>query len=116
MRALIFLWGVSLIPSVVWAQDTLNSAGTGCTIIPVEGQTHTAEVHCTNVETVGSAYEEGALTVGDLTLGLTISHGPGKIPDTFTLFPPEGYVVVPDQMTLDENTRGVALVYPFLGM
>jgi len=116
MRALIFLCGVSLIPAVVWAQDTMNRDGTGCTMIPVEGQAHTAEVHCTNVETVGNAYEEGALTVGDLTLGLSISHGPGKLPDTFTLFPPQGYVVIPDQMTLDEDTGGVALVYPFFGM
>ena len=116
MRALIFHCGVLLVPTLVWAQDTADFGGTGCKIIPIEGQAHSAEVHCTNAETTGQSYDEGALTVGDLTLGLSISHGLGKVPDTFTLFSPEGYVVIPDQMTLDENTRGLALVYPFFGM
>jgi hypothetical protein len=99
-----------------FADPVADFGGTGCTLHPVAGQAHVAEVHCRNVETSGPAYDEGAMDAGGLVVGLTVWHGPGDIPDRFDLTAPDGHVVIPDVLLLDEHTRGVALVYPWVGM
>ena len=48
-------------------------------------------------------------------MGLTVSHGPGAVQDVFTFTAPDGYVVVPPVLSLDEFTSGSAVVMPFLG-
>lgn len=97
------------------AQDTASFGGTGCVLVPVTGEAWVAEVNCLNVETTGNAWNEGAMTANGLTVGLTISHGPGDVPDVFTLIPPVGYVVHPEVMTLDELSTGQAVVLPYVG-
>ncbi len=97
------------------AQDVASFNGTGCVLVPVHGAEQVAEINCLNVETTGNAWSEGAMTAGGLTVGLTVSHGPGAVQDVFTFSAPEGYVVVPPVLSLDEFTSGSAVVVPFLG-
>lgn len=74
-----------------------------------------AEVLCTNVETTDNVLSEGVLAVGDMIVGLTISHGPGSVPDTFTITAPVGFVAIPPSLVLDEFTQGEVRVFPWLG-
>jgi hypothetical protein len=110
------LVALACLAAPAFAGPVADFGGTGCQIVLVSGQAHVAEVHCHNVETRGSAYDEGAIDTGGLVVGLTIWHGPGDVPDRFTLTAPDGHVVQPDVLVLDEDTRGAALVYPWVGM
>lgn len=98
------------------AQSVADFGGTGCRLIPVEGQSQVADVICHNAVTSGEAWSEGAMVAGGLVVGLTISHGPGDVPDIFTIIPPEGYVADPPVMVLDEHARGVAVIREWVGM
>ena len=91
------------------AQDVAAWDGTGCVLIPVDGAAHVAEINCLNVETTGDAFTEGNMTAGGLTVGLTVSHGPGAVQDVFTFAAPDGYIVVPPVLSLDEFTSGSAV-------
>jgi hypothetical protein len=105
-----------LMASPAMADATLSWGGTGCTLALVTGAAHVAEVTCVNVQTSGASYTQGEMTINGLGVGLTVLHGPGDIPDKFTISPPEGYIAVPNVLVLDEDTSGVVLIYQFLGM
>lgn len=72
-------------------------------------------ITCQNVETTGNALSEGVLAVGDMIVGLTISHGPGSVPDEFAFTVPEGFVAIPPSLVLDEFTQGVVVITHWLG-
>ena len=97
------------------AQDAAMWHGTGCVLVPVEGEAWVAEARCVNVLTYDQPWTEGDMTAGGITVHLSVLHGPDDVPDTFTLTPPEGFVAVPPVLVLDEDTRGVVRVMPWLG-
>lgn len=97
------------------AQDTAMWNGTGCTLIPVDGQAHVAELRCHNALTGGVPLTEGAMIAGGLIVGLSIDHQSGDIPDTFMFAAPDGYAVVPPALVLNEHADGVAVVMPWTG-
>jgi hypothetical protein len=99
-----------------FAGDTANYGGTGCTLVPVEGEAHIAEARCTNIQIGGYQSVVGAdLTAGTLTVHLLLDQGPGKVPDSFTITPPDGYFADPETLILDEFTEGTIRIYPFVG-
>lgn len=98
------------------AQDVAEWGGTGCQLVPVVGRTHIAEVRCRNAVTSGQSLTEGVMQSGDLRAHLAVQHGPGDVPDLFTVTPPDGYIADPVVLSLDEKTRGVVLIYPWVGM
>jgi hypothetical protein len=98
------------------AGDTASFGGTGCQLVPVAGAAHVAEARCRNIETGGYEAEVGAdLTAGGLTVHLRVYQEPGKVPDSFTIIPPDGYFADPGTLILDEFTAGTVLIYPFIG-
>ncbi len=109
------LVGATFIGSAAWGGDTVNFGGTGCTMKPVSGQTHVAEVTCKNVHTSGAAISEGTMDAGGLYVHMTVFHGPGDIPDHFYAVPPDGFIAVPPSLMLAEWDGGVILIYPFVG-
>lgn len=111
--ALALLIGLAAMP--VMAQDSVDWGGTGCAIKPVAGQPHVAEVTCWNRLTVSNWVTDGAIVAGEVAVAVTVHHGPGDVPDTFSLTAP-GFIVAPEQFDLDEHTEGVALVFPWVGM
>ncbi len=98
-----------------FAGDTASWMGTGCQLIPVTGQDHIAEVRCVNVETMGDALTEGVMAVPGLFVGLTVLHGPGDIPDRFTITPEPGFIAVPPVLVIGENQRATALIMQWIG-
>ena len=98
------------------AQDAADWGGTGCRLVPVDGAAYVAEVQCRNVQTSGAAFTEGVMLAGDLVVHLSVLHGPGEVPDLFTITPPEGYVADPPMLSLQEHSRGVVLIWPWVGM
>lgn len=107
-------------PAIAAADPTANFSGTGCTLVPVTGQAHIAEIHCKNrinALTLGPAI--GRIDVDGLGIGLTIHQTPekayGQEPDLFVFSPDAGLAVVPAEMLVDENGSGVAFVYEWAG-
>lgn len=97
-----------------YSGDTADYGGTGCTLVPVSGQNHVAELRCTNVETSGQSLVSADLTAGSLTVTLVIQHGPGNVPDQFTATSP-GYIAEPQTLILDEWTSGTVRIFEFVG-
>ena len=104
-----------LIAAPAQAQDVVDWGGTGCRIVAVTGQPHVAEVTCFNRLTSGNWLTEGVIAAGEVMVAVTVNHGPGDVPDTFSLAAP-GYSVQPEAFDLDEHTFGTALVFPWVGM
>ncbi len=111
------LIGAALLAGVnqAFGGDTANFGGTGCTLVPVSGQTHVAEVICKNVHTSGAAISEGTMDAGGIGVVLRVYHGPGDQPDNFIALPPDGYFADPPVLSLNEWDGGVILIYPFVG-
>lgn len=97
------------------AQDIADWNGTGCRLVPVDGQAHIAELRCHNALTGGQPFTEGAMIADGLIVGLSIQHEGGDIPDTFTFTAPDGYAVIPPALVIDEHADGVAVVMPWMG-
>lgn len=112
IRALIL---TAFIASPAFAGNTADFQGTGCTLVPVSGQAHVAELHCSNTHTSGAAFTEGAMTADGLTVNVAILHGPGDIPDQFSFAPMPGFYADPPSMMLDEHTSGVVLIFEYVG-
>lgn len=105
----------AFIGSAAFGGDTADFGGTGCTLIPVSGQGHVAEVRCKNVHTSGPSRDAGEMEVAGLTVGLQVFHGPGDDPDDFIALAPDGYFAEPPVLTLNEWASGVILILPFVG-
>lgn len=97
------------------AQDAAYWGGTGCVLVPVEGQAHIAEARCVNLLTGYQPWTEADMTAGGLTVHLSVLHGPDRVPDEFTVTPPDGFVAVPPVLVLDEDQVGTILLYRYLG-
>jgi hypothetical protein len=105
----------AFVGSAAWSGDTASFGGTGGTLVPVSGEAHVAEVRCRNVNTSGPYTDSGVMDAGDLTAHVTIVHGPGDKPDTFTITPQPGFVADPQVLVLDEWTDGTVRIYQFVG-
>lgn len=97
------------------AQDAAYWGGTGCVLVPVEGQAHIAEARCINLLTGYQPWTEADITAGGLTVHLSVLHGPDRVPDQFVVTPPDGFVAVPPVLVLDEDQTGVVRIIPWLG-
>lgn len=69
---------------------------------------------------VNSSADNGVqmLTLGSLTVEVTFTWDADGGSDRITVAPPDGYMAVPDTLTLQEGTEGRLLIYPVtaLGM
>lgn len=69
---------------------------------------------------VNSAADNGVqtLTLGSLTVEVTFTWDAEGGSDRIMVTPPDGYMAVPDTLTLPEDGRGTLLIYPVtaLGM
>lgn len=69
---------------------------------------------------VNSAADNGVkmLTLGSLTVEVTFAWDAEGGSDRIVVTPPDGYMAVPDTLTLPEDGRGTLLIYPVtaLGM
>lgn len=54
------------------------------------------------------------LTAGDIVVGIRVDHGPGDVPDRFTITPPPGFVAVPEVIDLDEGEGVAVAIVPLL--
>jgi hypothetical protein len=74
-----------------------------------------AEVHILNRWNDNPIEADGAVTLGPLAVGIHAFIGQGYAPDTFTAFPPDGYVAIPESVTLEEGRAGVIEICEFQG-
>ena len=99
------------------AQDSAWWAATGCQLVQIQGEAWVAEVRCQNELTSMTNPDVAAdLRAGDLTVGLFVEQTLGRTPDSFAVFPPDGFVADPPVLVLDEGARGVVLILPWVGM
>ena len=111
---------LAVIAALFWAsplraQDAAFWDTTGCVLVPVAGEAWVAEVRCANFLTSMSPPDVAAsLQIDGLTVHLEIAQTPGRIPDTFSVIVPDGFVADPPALVLDEETRGVVRVMPWV--
>lgn len=113
MRGLV---AAALIALPASAQDSAFWQATGCTLVPVTGEAWVAELQCQNFLTNMTPADVSAdLHIDGLTVRLDLAQTYGRTPDSFTVTVPDGYVALPPVLVLDEETRGVVLIQPWLG-
>lgn len=103
-------------PAPALASSTADWDGTGCTLRSIEGQAHVAQLDCENRLTGGQPITRAELTADGLTVGLTVFHGPGDIPDRFIVVVPDGFFAVPSEVDIPENAGDTVLIYEWTGM
>jgi len=52
------------------------------------------------------------MTEGGVTIKVVIMQGQGDIPDTVYVIPPEGYIALPETITVEETEKGTIMVVP----
>lgn len=101
--------------SMARAESTANWGGTGCTLRAVDDQAHVAVLSCHNRLTGGQPITRADLTAEGVTVGLTVFHGPGDIPDRFIVVVPDGFYAVPSEVDIGEDAGADVLIYEWTG-
>jgi len=50
------------------------------------------------------------MTEGDVTIKVVVMQGQGDTPDTMYVIPPEGYIAIPETITVEEAEKGTIMV------
>jgi len=50
------------------------------------------------------------MTEGDVTIKVVVMQGQGDTPDTMYVIPPEGYIAIPEMVTVEETEKGTIMV------
>lgn len=113
MRAILASLALALPAS---AQDSAFWSATGCQLVPVTGEAWVAQLECQNFLTNMTPADVSAdLHIDGLTVRLDLAQTYGRTPDSFAVTVPEGFVALPPVLVLDEETRGVIRIAPWLG-
>jgi hypothetical protein len=100
--------------TLILAASTWSPSDSELQIVP--GARCAAEVHILNRWNDNPVEADGAVTLGPLAVGIHAFIGKGYAADTFTAFPPDGYVAIPESVTLEEGRAGVIEICEFVGM
>jgi hypothetical protein len=96
-----------LIPMVfAWGGDAPSSV----TLRPAEPPA-VAEVVFVNTLTFGSPGRPFHLTLGPMVVEIFVEFGPGRIPETLVVDPPEGFVAAPRVSVVDDGTTAVVPIF-----
>ena len=106
----------ALFANIANAGPIADWGGTGCRLDKALSKPYVATVTCHNELTGGVRDNAGAVDLYGLRIGLVVTMGDGRVPDTFQIFPPEGFFAVPPEMTLREGETGVVLIFLIAGM
>ncbi len=98
---------------IILAASTWSPDQSPVQIVP--GVRCAAEVHITNRWNDNPVEASGAVSLGPINVGIHAFIGLGYAPDTFTAFPPDGYVALPESVTLEEGESGVIEICEFVG-
>jgi len=52
------------------------------------------------------------MTENGVTIKVVIMQGQGDIPDTMYVIPPDGYIAIPETITVEETEKGTIMVVP----
>jgi len=50
------------------------------------------------------------MTESDVTIKVVVMQGQGDTPDTMYVIPPEGYIAIPEMVTVEEAEKGTIMV------
>lgn len=79
---------------------------------PSEEPGAVAEVVFKNEEVNNFQVDEFSLAIGTLDVQIRLDvHLAPNAPDTVTVIPPDGYIAIPEQMTVDEGSTGIITIY-----
>lgn len=96
-------------PSHHWGESSatlqLGPAPAAASVLVTNGPTYTVD------NTL-----EFSLSVEGMTVDVLIDQGNGFLPDTYTIIPPEGYMVHPRSLSIDEGGDGTFEIYSLEGV
>ena len=117
MRALVacLLIGMPAHAGNVHAWGSRDFAST-ITLQPTEAPGAVAEVEFVNRTVHADEDVTFALELDGLQVEVFASVGRGLSPDHMTITPPEGFIAVPSEISVEEAGVGVVLIYEWTGM
>ena len=103
---------LSALPFAAMAQDSAHWGGSSVTLKPAGGPAHVADVVAVNRLTGGHALRlSHGLTIPGLSVVVDIAHGPGSVPDTYTVTVPDGFIAVPAFVVVPEDGQAVIRIF-----
>lgn len=109
-RMVIYAILVSSAPSLA-GTSRLSWQGWTVTITPADGP-HVAVIDLWNAVTRGETLSEGMVTVGGVSCIVTVTHQPGRTPDSAVIDCGPDHIAVPAIIDIGEEQSAQALVYP----
>lgn len=105
------LLAIALLATPAAAQDALHWGGSSATLRPADAPA-VAVVDLVNGPTgFGIPDPDGQLTLGGFSVHLRVIGRGNPAPDTYLIVPPEGYIAVPAEVTLEEGGRATVTIY-----
>lgn len=85
-------------------------------IVGVDHEGCIAEIHVHNRPTDNILTLTGHLSLGDVTVGIAYEMNVDEAgAERYELFPPDGYVAIPQELTVRDNENGVAIICEWVG-
>ena len=75
-----------------------------------------AEIHINNRPTDYMGFASGALLLGDLHVGIAYKLNVDAIgSEQYQIFPPDGYIAMPQELTVRDDENGLVLICEWVG-
>lgn len=112
----IALAALAVIAAPVYAADAVNWGGFTVRMVPVNVGEHVADVVIWNALTPIRPPDEADLSLGDVTCRVTALYGMGDVPDTVTVRCGDGYVAIPSEIHVNENSAATIEIFEAAAM
>jgi hypothetical protein len=96
------------------AGETALCGASIATLRPGDGEA-VAEVAFVNRYAPSPVQCQDDMRLHGLTVTVQVANEPGRVPDTIRVFVPEGYVAVPQELTLGEDETGTIRIFQIVG-
>ena len=112
LAALIALWAAPVFASDTW----MSSYRSGLTIVPTEQDGCVAEIQIYNRMTDNKSEARGTVSLDDLEVGVFYELNVNSLgSERYSFTPPDGYIAVPQEIVVQDETDGSVLICPWLG-
>ena len=100
-----------------WGVETGPGTQSSVRIIAVRDGAHVADISAVNRLT-GGVPDNLTITlrIAGLPFRVMVQQGPGQAPDVFQVYPPPGFVAVPNHVSVEEGSDATMLIFAIDGM
>ena len=101
-----------------WGVETGPGTQSSVRIIAVRDGAHVADISAVNRYVGGDIPDNLTITLwlDDVPFRVMVRQGPGYNPDLFQVYPPPGFVAVPNHVSVEEGQDATMLIFEIDGM